>query len=254
MKRAWTASLLLVMGLVAMSGCAQRRESDAPTLADLVAYNTEARGGRAAIEAVQGLEIKLRISEPTYDADGLWRADRWGRMRVDVFMDGKRVWTEGYDGKFAWQLPGETEKAVLAGPGASALRHSAQLPTNLLGLHEMASHGHRLAYAGREEIDGVSYYAIVLTLNDGFTTRYYLDPESYLITRSRVNKALHPDVDPKPITIETVWSDFRQTGGVRMGFKATDTDLSTGKQIQTTTLCDVQSNPPLADALFEMPR
>jgi len=44
----------------------------------------------------------------------------------------------------------------------------------------------------------------VLTLDDGFTTRYYVDPASFLITRSRVRKALYPDADPTPTTIETV--------------------------------------------------
>lgn len=249
-----SVGLLLVVGLLSILDCDGRHDVVAPTLETLVERNTEARGGRSAIEAVNALEIKLRIAEPTYTADGLWRADRRGRMRIDVFMEGKRVWTEAYDGTVAWQRAGDDQKAVPAGPGAAALRNSAQLPTNLLGLHEMASHGHRLENAGREEIDGVSYHAIVLTLDDGFVTRYYLDPESYLIVRSRVTKALHPDVDPKPTRIETRWSDFRETAGVRMAFQAVDTDLATGKWIQSTTLLEVTAGPPLAHALFEMPR
>jgi hypothetical protein len=76
----------------------------------------------------------------------------------------------------------------------------------------------------------------VLTLDDGFATRYYVDPASFLITRSRVRKALHPDADPTPTTIETVWSDFRQVAGVRFAFAARDTDLATGTLLQTTTL------------------
>jgi hypothetical protein len=206
-----------------------------------------------AIEAIHNLEAKLRIVEPTYTAEGLWQVDREGRMHIDVFIDGKRVWTEAFDGEKGWQMPGDAQHGTLARAGASALRHSAQLPNNLLGLHEMESHGHKLEYAGREAIDDKDYYIILLTLDDGFTTRYYLDPASFFITRARVRKALHPDADPTPTTIETVWSEFRPIGGVQFAFQAKDTDLATGKLLQTTELLDLKANPPLGDKLFQMP-
>lgn len=238
---------------IAIAAC---RTSPAPdtNLPELVARNTEARGGRAAIEAIQSLEAKLQIVEPTYTADGVWRVDRRGRMRIDVFIAGKRVFTEAFDGRAGWQLPADAEVGKAASPqGAAALRHSGQMPTNILGLHEMAAHGHRLDFVAREEIAGARYYVLVLTLNDGFATRYYVDPSSFLITRSRVHKALHPDNDPTPTTIETVWSDFRRVSGVLFPFEARDTDLATGKLLQTTTLLELSANRPADDGLFRMP-
>jgi len=108
-------------------------------------------------------------------------------------------------------------------------------------------------FAGREEIGGVLYHVVVLTLDDGFVTSYYLDPSSLLIARARVRKALHPDLDPTETTIETVWSDVRQVAGVRFAFQASDTDLATGKLLQTTMLLDLQANRPIDDSLFLMP-
>jgi hypothetical protein len=244
--------ILLVASLV-LAGCTASQAPDLG-LPDLVARNTDARGGRAAIEAIQSLEAKLRIVEPTYTAEGVWRVDRRGRMRIDVFIGGKRVFTEAFDGRNGWQKAGDAGQAKAASlEGAAALRHSGQLPTNILGLHEMASHGHRLDLAGREEIGGTLYYALALTLDDGFTTRYYLDPSSFLVTRSRVRKALHPDNDPTPTTIETVWSDFRRVSGVLFPFEARDTDLATGKLLQTTTLLELAANRPADDRLFQTP-
>jgi hypothetical protein len=245
-RLALVAALLLV-------GCTAARTPDLD-LAEVVARNAEARGGRAAIEAIQSLEARLRIAEPTYEAEGLWRVDRRGRMRIDVFIGDRRVFTESFDGTNGWQMPADAERAKPASPeGAAALRHSGQLPTNVLGLHEMAAHGHRLDLAGREEIDGIRYYALDLTLDDGFRTRYYLDPKSFLVVRSRVHKALHPDNDPTPTTIETVWSDFRPVSGVLFPFAARDTDLATGKLLQTTKLLEMAANRPTEDALFRMP-
>jgi hypothetical protein len=242
--------VLLCMGIV---GCATSKRPRS-TLQDLISRHTQARGGQAAIEAIRNLEVKLRIVEPTYTAEGTWRVDRRGRMRIDVFIDGQRVFTEAFDGERGWQLPSGADHAMLASAGgAAALRHSGQLPTNILGLHEMAGHRHRLDYAGVEEVGGTRYQVVVLTLDDGFETRYYIDPGSFLITRARVHKALHPDVDPTPTTIETVWSDFRQIAGVRFAFQASDTDLATGKLLQTATLLDIAPNRPVDDRLFQMP-
>jgi len=224
------------------------------TLQDLIDRNTDARGGRAAIEAIRNLEVRLRIVEPSYTAEGTWRVDRLGRMRIDVFIGGQRVFTEAFDGERGWQLPQGADHAQLAGQDArSALRHSGQLPTNILGLHEMAGRGHRLEYGGVEEVAGVPYHVVVLTLDDGFQTRYYLDSKSFLITRARVRKALHPDLDPTPTTIETVWSDFRRVAGVSFAFKETQTDLAAGTLLQTSTLLEVRPNVSVDENLFRMP-
>jgi len=250
---AWfSAAGALLLGL-GLGGCGSAQPPAQVTLEDLVQRHTQARGGRAAIEAIGNLEARLRIVEPTYTAEGTWQVDREGRMHIDVSIDGKRVWSEAFDWKVAWDMPGDSEHGRPAKAGASALRHSAQLPTNLLGLHEMESHGHKVEYSGREAIDGTEYYVMLLTLDDGFTTRYYLDPASFLITRARVRKALHPDADPTPTTIETVWSDFRPIAGVQFAFHAKDTDLTTGKLLQTTQLLDLKANPPLDEQIFQMP-
>lgn len=243
--------LAFVVALV-LAGC---RTSKVPDLglSELIARNAEARGGRAAIEAIQSLNARLRIVEPTYSAEGVWRVDRRGRMRINVSIGGQRVFTEAFDGTNGWQMAGDAPPKAASPEGAAALRRSGQLPTNILGLHEMAARGHRLQLVGREEIGGVLYYAVVLTLDDGFQTRYFVDPSSFLITRSRVRKALHPDNDPTPTTIETVWNDFRPVAGVLFPFEARDTDLAAGRLLQTTTLLEMSANRFSEDGLFQSP-
>jgi hypothetical protein len=238
---------------VGIAGCATLG-SPSLSLEQLVRRHTEARGGQAAIEGIRNLEARLRIVEPTYAAEGVWRVDRAGRMRIDVFIGRDRVFTEAFDGERAWQMRrGETHGVPASPTGTAALRHSAQLPTNILGLHEMAGHGHRLQLAGREEVAGVRYHVVVLTLDDASTTRYYVDPATFFITRARVRKALHPDIDPTVTTIETVWSDFRSVAGVRFAFQAHDTDLATGKLLQTTTLLELRANQNVDERLFALP-
>jgi len=253
-SRGGVVALLLGLGVAA---CTATRPDHATSpgampLEDLIRRHIEARGGEAAIEAIQSLEMDLRIVEPTFAVTGLYRVDRQGRMRIDIFSEGRRVFSESYDGSHGWQLPEDGPGPVPSEKGTAALRNSAQSPTKVLGLHEMEAHGHQLASAGREKIDGIYYHVVVLTLDDGQVERYYIDPRSFLITRSRAVRPLHPDIDATPTTIETVYSDFRKVSGVSFGYLSVDTDLTTGQVLQTTTLIEVRPNRPCEDACFRL--
>src|SRR5262245_6412211 len=77
------------------------------TLEQVVAQHTAAVGGREAVERVRSVQYAITIVEPTFTVDGIYRADRKLRMRIDVVADGKRVFTEAYDGRKAWEMGGD---------------------------------------------------------------------------------------------------------------------------------------------------
>lgn len=221
---------------------------------ELITRHTAARGGRAAIESVRTVAIRLRITEPKFAVEALYQASRTGRMRIDVFSGGKRVYSEGYDAHDGWQLPESAEHATDASPsGTAALRHGLEFPTNLRGLHEMRTRGHELALVGRERIDGTNYYALELKLQDGFTTYLYLNPTTYLIERQRDTRALHPDADPTQKWIERRFEDFRSVDGRIVAFKSSEVNLRGGDVVQTTEILELRTNPPLPDQAFARP-
>src|SRR5262245_29721905 len=227
--------------------------SHAPTTVDaIIERNTTAMGGREAIEAVHAVAIDLHIVDPDLAVDGSYRAARPGKMRIDVKAEGKYVFTEAFDGRRGWQWKGEgtatTEESAKA---AAALRHGVELPGHLYGLHELRQRGHRIDLIGRERIGGVDHYALRLTLDDGYVTTLYVDPKSWLITHRRDARALHVDIDPTPTTIEQRMSDFRQVAGVWFPFANTETDLKTGKVLETTTIRAITVNPKIDEAIFE---
>ena len=220
------------------------------TLEELIARNTEAMGGRAAIEAVQSLEVGLHITDPDFEVDGVYHAARPGRMRIDITADGTHVFTEAFDGEKAWQWQQGKEVKEAGTTPTAALRHGVEFPGNLFGLHEMQTRGHRLDWYGREKIENVEYYVLRLTLADGYETSLFVDPQSWRITRRRDLRALHPDVDPTPTTIESRKSDWRQVAGVWFAFAGEDVDLKTGKVIETTRLKEMKVNPPIDATIF----
>jgi hypothetical protein len=244
------ARLFLLISLapitLALFGCRQT----ALTIDQVIERNTDAMGGRIAIEAVKSLEVESHISDPGFEVDGIYRAARPGRMRIDVQAGGKHVFTEAFDGERGWQWKGSGEP-VEAGPkAAAALRHGLELPGKLFGLHELKGRGNRIELVGRETLDAINYYVLRLTLSDGYNTSLYVDPQSWLVTRRRDIRPLHVDVDPTPTVIEQRMSDFRQIAGVQFAFISSETDLKTGKLLENARVKRITVNPTLDQSIF----
>jgi hypothetical protein len=240
---------LLVIGVASiLLGCSRHPL----TVDDVIERNTSAMGGRTAIEAIHSIEINLHIMDPGFEVDGIYRAARPGQMRIDVQARGKHVFTEAFDGQRGWQWQGESKGQEEASAKATAaLRHGVELPGKLFGLHEMKQRGQKIDLVGREKIEGIDYYVLRLTFGDGYTTSLYVDPQSWLIARRRDVRPLHVDVDPTPTTIELRNSDYRKIAGVQFPFASSDTDLQTGKILETTRVNSVQVNPPLDESIFK---
>ena len=220
------------------------------TLDEVIERHTKAVGGRAAIEAIQSIEFDLHITDPKFEVDGTYFAARPGKMRIDVNAGGDHVFTEAFDGQKGWEGKGTSQKPATE-KATAALRHGVELPGKLFGLHELKARGHRIELAEREKIDGIGYYVLRLTLNDGYATTLYVDPNSWLITRRRDVRPLHVDVDPTPTTIEQRSFDFRTISGVQFAFASSETDLQSGKVLETTVVRSVKINPPLVPSIFE---
>ena len=155
------------------------------TVDQLIERNTEAVGGRAALEAVHSIRVDLHVVDPGFEVDGVYLAARPGRMRIDITANGQHVYTEAFNGTRAWQWKGKGDPVDESPTATAALRHGVELPGHLLGLHELQSHGHRLELVGREKIDRINYHVLRLTLSDGYSTTLYLDPDSWLFARRR---------------------------------------------------------------------
>jgi hypothetical protein len=242
------ASLALIV--LPLAACAANR---AVTRDALIARHAAAMGGARAIESVESLEIDLRISEGSSELEGAWRADRQGRMRIDVSADGLRIYTEAYDGKRAWQMDEKGAVTSSRPEGAAALWHGTQYPGRLFGLHEMAQLGHSVELEGREPLDGIDYYVLKLTLSDGFVTYRYVNPQTWLIDRGRDVRAIHPDIDPTQKWLENRWSDWRPVAGVLRAFHEEQVDVSSGKVLQTTEVTRIEVNPTPSAGLFDAP-
>jgi hypothetical protein len=239
-------SFAALTATILLSG-AQSPPPPDPSLEWLLACHDRAVGG-PALRAAQRVEYDLSMEEQGMSLHGRYRAVRegtGGRMRIDVFSGKTRVFSEWWDGKNAWQLPQDaTEPVVSRVDGSEALRHGLEQPGHLWTLADMQKNGHSVALEGRDTIGGVGYQVVKLTLADGFTNWYWLNPTTCHIERTRNFRAFHPDQDAKRKWIETVFDDFRTVQGVARPYRERTLDLATGGTISTGRILALRLDPP----------
>ncbi|QLC25517.1 hypothetical protein HFP57_11135 [Parasphingopyxis algicola] len=227
---------------LALAGCGGLTEQAAGLTADeVIARHVEAIGGAEAVQALENIRIRPEVVEPDFTVLGDYRATREGRMRVDVYAGGERVFSEGIDGDGGWQQAGAGAEFTETTPIArQALAHGVEF--NLFGLHDLAVRGHRASLFGREEIDGVDYYVIHVAMEDGFERYFFINPGTWLIERYREVSALHPDIDAEARPAETIQGNFQESCGVLRATETRKVDRETGQEIQRTRTLSVECN------------
>ena len=252
-----TTALVLLLGLSLPACSPVRAPQSAPAAAALdrlIAAHTAAAGGAAAIERIHSVEIGLTIVEPTYSVEATYLASRDRRMRIDVFLGGKRVYTEAFDGARAWDRGADDAHGLpKKAQATAALQHGIDGPGNLIGLHEAGRHGIAVARLAPETLDGSQYDVVEARFPDGFKTYYYLNRATHLIDRQRDQHALHPDIDPGEAWIEKRFSDFRAVDGRMFPFLEQQINLRTGAVLQTSTLRTVRVNVAVDPSQFVAP-
>lgn len=240
----WTA--VPAMTLAACTG------DPSMSLDEVLRQHTVARGGAAAIEAVQSLQLTLEIEEPTFRVRGEYAATRDGYMRIDIYDDDTPVFTEALGPDGGWQIRRAGAAAEdLSEEGEQALRRG--LFKNVYGLHELPALGYELHHHGSVTQDDRDFRVLEAKAPDGHVEYLYLGANSFLVERELEKTALHPDVDPADVRQVTLHDDFRRTAGVVFSHRARTFDLDQDTVIQSTVITRIAINEPYDEARFRRP-
>jgi len=233
----------LILIALLIGSCAKAE----PALDDLIEQNTVANGGAVALDRISALEERSTITEPEYTTETIFVSDRTGRMRIDIYYQGERVFAESFDGEHGYQWRPADGQTNSSEEGTIALSHTPQFPGHIFRLKDMPAQGHSLTYVESFERAGQNLELLQLVLSDGFTTYLYLDPASGLIVGSRSTRALHVDVDASERQIEVTKSDFEETEGVLWPRHIQEADVNTGDVLVDVVINDVVINPEITE-------
>jgi len=153
------------------------------TADQLVAKNLEARGGAAALKAIESIQF-----EGTYLTPGDFelkfkqtqkRQPGGDAMRLDLTVQGLTI-VQSYDGKAGWKInpfQGRRDAETMSTDEARSLAHSAMLTG---ARRSPAANRAKVTYMGREDFDGTDTYKLRVTQPDGDEFTYFLDPDTFL--------------------------------------------------------------------------
>lgn len=224
-----------------------------PSVDSVIAQTTKAMGGAEVLRNLRNVRIAVEWTEGGRQFTGDYRATRDGLMRIDVFIDGERVYSEGHDRQGAWEQAGEGVEVVNVGTaGRDALLHGVSYRFD--GIWFARERDQTLDYLGTEEVAGISYHVMKLTFPDGFYTHFYVNPSTWMLERQRDQRAYHPSADPKKITVESVQADFQPHCGVPFALTSRDINLATGEVLAERRVSEARCNLDAATLDLDRPR
>ncbi len=237
----------LLLGGVSIPATAQDAQS-------LIAKNLEARGGDAALAAIQTIRFDGRAIFPggmevAYQETRSKLPSGTAAARVDITLQGLDL-VQAYDGKGdAWRInpfQGRKDPVKMSAGEARAMADGAVIEGPLLASRH---DGSRVDYLGREDFDGTLAYKLRVTQKDGDEFTYWLDPDTYLEIKTSETRKLRGSEQ----TNETELGDYEKVAGVYFPMSVESWPQGQDSNRQKTIIATAQANIQAPPDLFAEP-
>jgi hypothetical protein len=221
--------------------------ASAQSVDEIVAKHVDARGGAAALAAIQTLRIERTVAATFTDVDVVVIKKRPAWYRSEQRPKGAPAATiRGFTPDTAWEtVNGKT--TVRQGAGAVEQREiDADFDGFLVGYKDK---GHRVELDGRQRVGATDAWKLKVTLKSGAVRYVYLDATTWLDVRHEGTIELAPD---RRVATTINFSDWREVNGVKFPF-AIDEERDAPGQTFTVYTRKIEANVPVEDGVFRMP-
>jgi outer membrane lipoprotein-sorting protein len=235
------APVVFVLGCLAVSAPAQ-------TVDELVAKNTEAKGGREKIKAIQTLRTRGRLNQGSFTAQVGQEQKRPDKLRTTFTVQGMTA-IQAYDGRTGWQISpfqGRKDAELLGEDDLRDLVEDSDIDGPLVDYKQK---GHTVEYLGRDTVDGDDVFRLKCTLKNGDIVYYYLDPDSFLEIRTERQQFIRGSMRER----QTDLGSYKPVAGVMLPFSIETGPKNNPAVRAKVTIESIEANVPIDDAAFKMP-
>lgn len=212
----------------------------------------KAYGGKKKLKAFHSFQTISKLEEfGSYVADTfLATYKREGKIAIEAHIKPNIIYREGIDGDMAWEWSNPTKpKKQVTGKAFISLYRAARWPNPIRSIKQFKQEGNDVKYKESVIENGKQFYLIELRIKgDSLTRDYYIDAQTYLITKQRDNRPLHPNEVER--TVETRYEDYRKVNGIMVAFKNSEWDYKLNKMLTLTELKEIIFKPKLDKYLF----
>ena len=221
----------------------------AQTLDEIIAKNSEARGGTDNILAIKAAQASGTMTMgPGMEAPFAWEWKAPNKFRIDFTIQGQ-IGTQAFDGNKGWMnMPfmGKTEPELIPEEQNKDMAQQSDFHGQLVNYREK---GHQVELIGKEEIEGTEVFKLKITLKDGDVLYSYLDAEHFL----EIKQEGHHKRGDTNVVRTTTFGDYKDVNGVMFPFSmSTAQDGMPGSQV--ITLGKIELNVEIDDARFVFPK
>lgn len=248
MKRVLTATIGVLVGLLAIQGQAQTQTqtppASLPSVDQILDKNIAALGGRAAIEKLSSRVATGAMEIPDMGVSGTLQVSEKAPDKSLTIVELPNIGTirEGTDASGAWEENPQTGVRDKAGAELADARRAATFNPEL----KMKTLYKTLVVTGKETIGTRDAYAVLATPAEGTPSRMYFDAENGLLVRQQLTR----DTPQGPIDVDVYLEDYREVDGVKMPFVIRQVTPQFSVVIR---LSGIKHNVPLDDAIFKRP-
>jgi len=235
------ALCMMVAAAVALPAAAQ-------TVDEIIAKNTEARGGEAKLRAVKSLRFTGKVEVgPGISAPTTMVIKRPDMVRMEFTVQGMTA-IQAYDGKDAWGVmpfQGKKDPEPMSADDKKDIEDQGDIDGPLV---DYKSKGNTVEYLGKDKVEGSDAWKLKVTKKNGIVETSYIDVDSGLeVKTQRIAKIRGNDTE-----VISTYSDFRTVEGLVIPFSI-EQGIAGSPQKQKITFEKVEINPTLADEQFHMP-
>ncbi len=229
---------LFILGLLVVPGSSQNVD-------EILERIIKAQGGRERLESIKDVTTNadMEIIEMGISGSVTMYMKEPNKIRLDLEFMGMMI-TQAFDGETAWGTNPQTGMAEeMPYDLAEVMKFSSFGNSALLA---PAKYGIKYTYKGKETIEGKDYMVLDRIHSGGYTIVLYIDPETYLIYKTKQDSF---DEMMTEIVEETIMTDYKKVEGVMIahGF----TILRDGTEFGTLTVTNVDFNTDLEDSFFK---
>ena len=244
------SALFLLAVLPALSMANALSPAPTPTVDELVAKNLEAKGGGAALNAIQTIrfEGRMLVNQGQIELIYTQTMKRPGKVRSDAVLQGMTL-VQAYDGTSGWKIypfQGRKDPEKMSADESKSMIEDAEIGGPLV---DWKAQGKTVTYLGTEDVEGTAAHKLQVVRKNGDTSYVYLDPDHFLeirIIAQRVEQGAK-------IEVETDLGEYEKVSGVFFPFSIESGGKgSTDKQ--KIVIEKGEANIPVDDAIFPFPK
>src|SRR5438094_1171331 len=223
--------------------------STEPTAEELIARNTEAKGGLAKIKAITSVRMTGRFQQGDFSATVGQEAKAPNLLR-ETFTIQNMTQVQAYDGSVGWQISpfqGRKDPELVGEDDLRDLVEQADFYGPLIDAKEK---GNVVESLGTDIVDGDEVQRLKVTLKNGDIVYYYLDPDSYLEIRTETQQFIRGSVRERV----TELGSYKAVNGVYFPFSIETGPKRNPDAWARITFDKIEANVDISDRDFRLSR